>query len=63
MKDMNGITIDLPKEKNFFTEFVFTISILVRNFVPQNVSKLINKKPSYIPFMNISNSFKVFFGK
>ena len=43
VKDMNGITIDLPKGKIFFAEFVFTISTLVRNFLPQNVSKLINQ--------------------
>ena len=63
MKDMNGITIDLPKGKIIFAEFVFTISTLVWNFLPQNVSKLINQKPSFIPFINISNSFKVFLGK
>ena len=63
VKDMNGITIDLPKGKIIFAEFVFTISTLVRNFLPQNVSKLINQKPSFIPFINISNSFKVFLGK
>ena len=45
MKDMNDITIDLPKGRNFFAEFVFTILTLVRNFLPQNVSKLINQKP------------------
>ena len=63
VKDMNDTTIDLPKEKNYFAEFVFTISTLVRNFLPQSVSKLINQKPSFIPFINISNIFKVFFGK
>ena len=45
VKDMNDITIDLPKGKNFFGEFAFTILTLVRNFLPQNVSKLINQKP------------------
>ena len=32
VKDMNDITIDLPKGKNFFAEFVFTIFTLVRKF-------------------------------
>ena len=45
VKDMNDITVDLPKGKNVFAEFVFTILSLVRNFLPQNVSKLINQKP------------------
>ena len=45
VKDMNDITNDLPKGKNFFAEFVFTILTLVRKFLPQNVSKLINQKP------------------
>ena len=44
VKDMNDITIDLPKGKNFFAEF-FTVLTLVRKFLPQNVSKLINQKP------------------
>ena len=44
VKDMNDITTDLPKGKNFFAEFVFTILTLVRNFLPQIVSKLINQK-------------------
>ena len=44
VKDMNDISIDLPKEKNFFAESVFTILTLVRNFLPQIVSKLINQK-------------------
>ena len=29
VKDMNDITIDLPKGKNFFGEFAFTILTLV----------------------------------
>ena len=62
MKDMNNITTDLPKGKNCFAEFVFAILTRVRNFLPQNVSKLINQKPYFIP-INTSNSFKVFFGK
>ena len=45
VKDMNDITYDLPKGKNFFAEFAFTILTLVRKFLPQNVSKLINQKP------------------
>ena len=45
VKDMNDITVDLPKEKNVFAEFVFTILSLVRNFLLQNVSKLTNQKP------------------
>ena len=44
VKDMNDITTDLPKGKNFFAEFVFTILTLVRNFLPQILSKLINQK-------------------
>ena len=44
VKDMNDITTDLPKGKNFFAEFAFTILTLVRNFLPQIVSKLINQK-------------------
>ena len=45
VKDMNDNTIDLPKGKNFFAEFVFTILTLVRNSLPQNISKSINQKP------------------
>ena len=45
VKDMNDNTIDLPKGKNFFAEFVFTILTLVRNSLPQNISKPINQKP------------------
>ena len=45
VKDMNDITNDVPKGKNFFAEFVFTILTLVRNSLPQNISKPINQKP------------------
>ena len=45
VKDMNYITNDVPKGKNFFAEFAFTILTLVQNFLPQNISKLINQKP------------------
>ena len=44
VKDINEINTDLPKRKNFFAEFVFTNLTLVWNFLPQNVSKLINQK-------------------
>ena len=45
VKDINDITIDLTKGKNYFAEFAFTNLTLFRNCLWQIVSKLINQKP------------------